>query len=221
MHKNPQPDPDRIQGNTPMPSHRRSVQIIMIALIPWLAASIASADLWAHPNAQRTEAPHVHGLAHLTVATEDDLVHVELICPAASLVGFERAPRSDEERATIALAKSNLLAGDAMIRFNTDARCRMASAAFETGFDDAPASGSEHTHSHSHQQGHDASDQHADVVVTYQFICDQPDQLGSAALGLFAGFPAVERILVSYVTAEGQGRAELTPRQAVVNFVPF
>lgn len=170
---------------------------------------------------QRKHGAHVHGIAHMSIAAEGPRILVELTSPAASLIGFERAPRTDDERATLALAKENLMAGDAMIRFNTEAACRLENAEIDAAFAEAGHGHSHgHTHDHTHDNGTD-DDAHADFHVSYSFECDRPDDLGSAALGLFAGFPALERVLVQYVTDEGQGGAELTPRQPVMSFIPF
>jgi hypothetical protein len=136
------------------------------------------------------------------------------VSPAASLIGFEHQPRTDGERETLNMAEANLQAGDAMIRFNTEAVCRLDSVAIES----ALAQGHAHDDGHGHGDGDDG---HADLHATYTFICERPDALGSAALGLFAGFPALERVLVHYVTADGQGGAELTPANPVVRFVPL
>ena len=184
-----------------------SIARILIAL----GAASAQAE-GAGPGQQGA---HVHGIGHLNVAAEGSSVVVELIAAAAGLIGFERAPRSDAERETFNLAKENLMAGDAMIRFNTEAGCRLETAEVDADFAQAGQA-------HAHDQGsHDGGDAHGDFHVSYRFECERPDELGSAALGLFAGFPALERVLVHYVTAEGQGGAELTPRQAVMSFVPL
>ncbi|MFB1485788.1 MULTISPECIES: DUF2796 domain-containing protein [unclassified Thiocapsa] len=193
--------------------------VSLTAIIMCLAVASASAE----DTEQRRQGAHVHGIAHMTLAADGDKVLIELTSPAASLIGFERAPRTDEERATLALAKENLMAGDAMIRLNTEAGCRLETAEIDAELADAgQGSGAKHAHTHDHD--HDADqgeDGHADFVVRYSFACDRPDALGSAALGLFSGFPALERVLFQYVTAEGQGGAELTPRAPVVTFVPL
>lgn len=195
-------------------------RIRMIALA--LGATMTGLDVSgvrAEDAGQRHQGAHVHGIAHMTLAAEGPKVLVELTSPAASLIGFEHVPRTDEERATLALAKENLMAGDAMIRLNIEARCRLEAAEIDAGFADSEPS--EHG-AHAHDQGTDhGEDGHADFHVVYTFACDRPDELGSAALGLFSGFPALERVLFQYVTAEGQGGAELTPRAPVVLFVPL
>lgn len=198
---------------------RTTYAVSLAAITMCLAVASASAE----DTGQRRQGAHVHGIAHMTLAAEGDKVLIELTSPAASLIGFERAPRTDEERATLALAKENLNAGDAMIRLNIEAGCRLETAEIDAEFADA-GQGSAAKHAHTHDHDHDADhgeDGHADFVVRYSFVCDRPDALGSAALGLFSGFPALERVLFQYVTAEGQGGAELTPRAPVVTFVPL
>jgi hypothetical protein len=180
---------------------------------------LAVASVPAEDTEQRRQGAHVHGMAHMTLAAEGNKVLIELTSPAASLIGFERAPRTDDERSTLALAKENLEAGDAMIRLNIEAGCRLETAEIDAGFADS-GQGHEAKHEHDHDADQDA-DGHADFVVHYSFVCNRPEALGSAALGLFSGFPALERVLLQYVTAEGQGGAELTPRAPVVTFVPL
>ncbi|SDX19062.1 DUF2796 domain-containing protein [Thiocapsa roseopersicina] len=180
---------------------------------------LAVATVPAEDTEQRRQSAHVHGMAHMTLAAEGNKVLIELTSPAASLIGFERAPRTDDERATLALATENLEAGDAMIRLNIEAGCRLETAEIDAGFADS-GQGREAKHAHDHDADQGA-DGHADFVVHYSFVCDRPEALGSAALGLFSGFPALERVLFQYVTAEGQGGAELTPRAPVVTFVPL
>ncbi|UHD17482.1 DUF2796 domain-containing protein [Thiocapsa bogorovii] len=182
----------------------RTHAVAFAAITMCLAVSSAQADDTGH----RRQGAHVHGIAHMTLAAEGDKVLIELTSPAASLIGFERAPQTDEERATLALAKENLEAGDAMIRLNLEAACRLETAEIDAAFAEPG-------------QSRAAEHAHADFVVRYSFVCDRPEALGSAALGLFSGFPALERVLFQYVTAEGQGGAELTPRAPVVTFVPL
>ncbi len=175
-----------------------------------LIGLIGSAAALAEDSGPRQSGAHVHGIAHLTIAIEGTRVLAELSSPAATLIGFERPPRTEEERETFAMAKENLMAGDAMIRLNTAAGCRLESADVEAEWAEA---------GHGHDP--DGDDGHADFEVSYRFDCDRPAEISSAALGLFAGFPALERVLVQYVIESGQGGAELTPGQPVVSFVPF
>lgn len=184
--------------------------LLASGLAPWLclaSASFAAADTAHH------HAPHVHGVARMTLAAEGHEVLVELQSPAADLVGFERPPRSGEEHERVRLARSNLLAGDAMVRFNTEADCRLLDAEVDSDLERAGQGAP--------SDGTPAASGHADYRAAYRFECARPARLESAALGIFAGFPALERVLVEYVTPEGQGAAELTPAQPVVSLVPL
>ena len=84
-----------------------------------------------------------------------------------------------------------------MLRFDTRADCRLVDTRLETAL---PA---------------------ADIRAHYRFHCGRPAELGSAALGLFAGFPAVVRVFVRYRIPAGRGSAELTPAEPVANLVPL
>ncbi|TCT23912.1 ZrgA family zinc uptake protein [Thiobaca trueperi] len=167
-----------------------------------LVMSLAIIGLAGVATAGDTKPPKhgapVPGVAHLSVIAEGAEVRVDLASPAATLVGFARSPKTDAERETLNLAKANLNAGDAMIRFNTQAGCRPVEASVKADFGKP-----------------------AEIRASYRFSCDQPDRLDSAALGLFMGFPALRRVLVRYTTKDGQGGAELTPVNAVVTFVPL
>jgi hypothetical protein len=182
-----------------------------LAFVPIIA--LLSSALAAETAAQPAKVAHVHGTAHLRLVTNDKGVTASFIGPAGTLIGFERKPGSEEERATLALAIENLKAGDGMIRLNTAANCHLLSADV-----DVPLGGSPHR---AEREPSGDNERHVDMKADYRFACDRSDQLDSAGLGFFAGFPFLQRVLVEYETKEGRGAAELTPGNPVVNFVPF
>lgn len=173
--------------------------------------STASAATREH----REQGAPVQGVANLTLTMKGPEIQVELVSPAATLVGFEHAPRSQGEREALGLARENLKAGDAMIRFNTNAACRLIQTKVESDLPVGPDTAVQPP-----SPNHDAHAQ-ANISARYRFQCDHPRALESAALGLFVGFPALERVLVHYATGEGEGAAELTKGNPVVSFVPF
>lgn len=180
----------------------RTTEIVcrMSASLLALAVGVAAAQ----GEGQRGRGSRL-GVAELTLTAAGSEVLVKFVGPAASLVGFEHAPGTDDERATLRLATDNLKTGDGMIRLNTQARCRLASAEVDTGF----------------ARNRQKADGHAEMSASYRFTCDQPDRLDSAAVGLFVGFPALERVLVRYELPDGKGAAELTRNRPVVSFVPL
>ena len=150
---------------------------------------------------------HAHGVGRLSVVAEGPDVAVELAIPVFSALGFERRPETESERELLRLATENLNTGDGLVRFNTQAGCQLEASDVNTGFgmDAVPAS----------------SEAHRDMFASYRFVCARPDRLRSAAVGLFVGFPALERVHVEYVLQEGRGVAELARNRPVVSFVPL
>lgn len=140
--------------------------------------------------------------ATLRFEADGPRVRVDLRGPAAGLVGFEHAPRTAEQRETLALAARNLKTGDGLVRFNTQAGCRLEEARVDS--DPAPKGKSP-----------------GELGARYLFHCDRPEALGSAALGLFAGFPALARAHVHYQLAGAAGEAVSTPANPVVSFIPL
>lgn len=153
------------------------------------------------------QADQVHGVAEVGISVDGSDVAVKLTAPAVTLIGFERAPRTSDERQTLRLAAENLKTGNALFRFNTEAGCWLA----EVDVDADPG--------RTRKGG--AADGHPAMGARYRFSCDRPSALASAAVGLFVGFPALERVLVRYSTPAGRGGAELTPRNPVVSFIPL
>jgi hypothetical protein len=145
------------------------------------------------------------GVAEVSISAEGAQLLVDLAAPAMSLFGFEHVPRTDAERRTFELAVDNLRAGDGLVRFNARAGCRLASADIEAEI--------------ARQDSHGGA--RRETVAHYRFVCDHPDQINSAAVGLFIGFPALERVLVRYRMKDGRGAAELTRSRPVVTFVPL
>lgn len=142
------------------------------------------------------------GTATLSIKGMGPEVQVELSGPAGSLVGFEHAARTDEERETLALAGENLKTGDALVRFNTQAACLLEQVTIDA--DPAP-------------KGKEA----ADLGASYRFHCDRPQSLTSAALGVFMGFPVLARVHVRYELSGVRGETLATPDNPVISFVPL
>lgn len=141
------------------------------------------------------------GTANLSIRAEGGTVLVEFSAPALTMVGFTDAPENPTQREDLKLAAENLKKGDALVRFNPEALCSLEWTKVDA--DPRLRKGA------------------ALLGASYRFGCALPGSLRSAALGLFIGFPALERVHVQYATAEGRGAAVLTPGNPVVRFVPL
>jgi len=136
-----------------------------------------------------THAAHVHGVGHLAIAIDSDgQLQAELVAPGDSVFGFEHAPQTADDRATVEQARARLLDGDATLWFNREAGCVLQSADMD---------GDE--------------DSYRDVKVTYRFACSRPARLERVETGIFDGFERFEEIETVFLSPSGQEGFELTP----------
>lgn len=80
--------------------------IFTLFAIIWFFAPVITvpAVLAEHP----AHGAHEHGVAHLNVAIEGDNLYIELISPAANIVGFEHHPRTEKQKTAVREAVKKL-----------------------------------------------------------------------------------------------------------------
>lgn len=165
---------------------------------PILAAAAASLALsTAHGHGKA----HQHGVVGVMLTLEGQALTLQLDAPLQDLVGFERAPRTAAEKATVAAALTQLEPGGALWQPTAEAGCALASTRV-----DSPVL----------QQQKTAADGHADLEAVYEFRCEQPDRLTGVAHTLFKAFPRIKRIDFQYALPSGQGKAQLRSPQALL-----
>lgn len=141
------------------------------------------------------------GTADLVIRIQGPRVEVRLSAAAQTLIGFTGAPADATQRDELKTAAENLKRGDALIRFNPQASCVLERARVEA--DPRERRGG------------------AAMGADYRFHCDFPQALGSAAVALFMGFTALERVHVHYGGDAGAGAAVLTRTNPVFTLVPL
>lgn len=154
--------------------------------------------------------PHEHGVARLDVAVDAGRVSFSLETPLDNLLGFERAPRTDAERAKADDAVARLRDAARLFRIDSAAGCTLAkvdlvSAALGLGRGPAPAAA--------------AKEGHADLDGQFDFQCTAGARAGFVELGLFDAFPALKRIELQLVTPKGQMKVTLRRPQSRVALV--
>lgn len=160
-----------------------------LALVPCLALCLAL------PPARAGKA-HEHGVARLDVAVEPARLSFLLELPLDALVGFEREPRSDAERAAVDAALAKLRAPGPLFGIDTAAGCtpgrvQLQSPALGLGGDAAPKDG------------------HADLEASIDFSCRDAQKAGFVEVRLFDAFPRLQRVEVQAATRRGQLKATL------------
>lgn len=172
------------------------------SLLPALAALLlATAGPAAHAGK-----PHEHGALKMDVALDGAELGIRLEMPLDSLVGFERAPRTDAERRAAVAALARLRDGAALFKADAAARCTLASATVKAPVLEQPAAA--------------AADGHADLDAEYVFRCEQPARLAQLEVLLFEAFGRVERIEVQAVLPKGQRKAVLRRNARTLKLAP-
>jgi hypothetical protein len=169
--------------------------------LAWLALLGLSMSLAASAQGR----PHVHGAAELDIVIEATQITVQLQTPLDSLLGFERAPRTDAERQSASQAVATLRAADRLFMFTQAAGCKSASVELSSA---ALALG--------HPDPSEALAEHADLDGNYVFQCANTARLTEVDVALFGAFARLNNIKVEVATARGQFKRELTrPAQRV------
>lgn len=147
---------------------------------------------------------HEHGTGRLDVSIDGGRVTLGLELPLDVLVGFERAPRNDKERA--ALERANRLLNDGANLFapSPAAECKLKSGNAVVPFIEAGKTPS-------------ASD-HADVDADYVFDCEKPSALVGLDTSLFKQLPRLYRLEFQRSGPRGQGGGRMTPKQPVIRW---
>jgi hypothetical protein len=121
-------------------------------LLPLLMLAAASAS--------HAHAPHAHGVGELDLALEAGSVSLSLRLPGDTVVGFERAPADDDERAAVEAARAMLHEGRWLVLVDAQA-CRSLLADVRapgagTGGDAGQGKAHPSPHQHALHHGHGA-----------------------------------------------------------------
>ncbi len=198
--------------------------LLLGAAVGWWTCVWAQAGEHAHHGA------HVHGIAHLNVALEGKNLYMEFVSPAANIVGFEHAPKTQAERDAVEAARNTLKNAEAVFKLPPAAGARLVDADVastaerdehhdgEHAHDDEKhhdeAAGKDHAH---HDADEHKGETHSDFKAVYRFSCQNPDKLDTIEVRLFEQFPGIEEIDVQILTETKQTAVELTARNPKFN----
>lgn len=163
----------------------------------------------APAKAKPATAAHTHGRAKLRVAAEGNLLTLEFESPLENLVGFEHAPRNDQQKAALQGMADALRKADAHFVPAAAARCAQQSVKLESALLDAMAqpTAAKGKPAAGQLAGHDG---HAEIEATIVFRCEEPAQLRALEVKLFDRFPGVKRLDAQVVSAQGQKSVPLS-----------
>lgn len=186
--------------------------------------------------AERQHGTHVHGEVRLNIAQSGERLDIEMHSPAMSLVGFEHAPSTSEQRDHLARTLEQLEQAETFITIPEAAGCQLQGASVERIAQGEPHHEGADQHSHEHEENAEAHHEHADhhdhehkeetstsqegeshhseIQATYRFQCRHPDQLNQMTISLASRYPAVETISVQLVTGTTQRAFTLSGTKA-------
>lgn len=140
---------------------------------------------------------HVHGVASLQIAIEGHQVDLLFHSPADNLAGFEHAPENEEQKQRVEEVVTwlhqtpliNTVAGDCTI-------------------DEVTVEHQLEADEHSHHSGDHGGHEHSEFDVSQRLTCKTaPQRVVSSPLQ--ARFPAIEQLVVDWVSEHGQGQTRL------------
>ncbi len=161
-----------------------------------------------------TAGAHEHGIARLGLAVDGTRLTVDLELPAESVFGFERAPRSAQERATAAEALGRLRTGGArLVAFPDGASCALDSAEVQApeGVEGDHADEDHQPHEDvGHEHEEDEGYQHTEVRLLASLTCSR-EPLGPASLRFADILPGVVQVDLTVFTEAGDAAGRVAP----------
>jgi hypothetical protein len=177
---------------------RRWHQAAANAAWAWPAAV---ALLGTTPSALAQQSTHVHGTVRVDVAMDASTLSLQLEAPLDSLLGFERAPRTDAERRALESLRGQLEQTTALFGFDAGAGCVAEAANVRSAALDATPK----------------FDEHSDVQASYLLRCRQPGVLKVIDLnGLMTTFARIQRVEVQVAGPGGQLRQQMKRPQSML-----
>jgi hypothetical protein len=162
-------------------------------------AATALATMVLGPNSlqasERQLDSHEHGVSTLKLAQENETVLFELEAPGNDIVGFEHAPKNDDQQAAVKRALSQFEKPEAIFVLSAEAQCVASNqhAEFETGED------------------------HAGFHITWTMTCKNPSKLQWMTTSFFNIFERAEEIEIEAIGNAGQAAIEFEKGQSRVN----
>ncbi len=158
---------------------------------------------------------HVHGMAELKVAIDGARLEIDLESPLENLLGFEHAPRTEQQRAAVRAMATRLRQAQTLFVPTPAAQCRLMAVRLESAalpaalLGEAPPKASE--------VAKDA-DGHADLDASFTFQCAAPASLKGMEVALMKAFSGLRRLSVSLAGPKGQSATVLTPGKRTVSW---
>lgn len=166
----------------------------------------------------RSADTHSHGDAELAVVLEKSVVTIELDSPIYNILGFEHAPETEGQKTTLKQAEQQLGRGEALFTFNDQAKCTSLSKAMTVNLFETDTHEENQGH-HEDENTHD-EDTHEDVVLVYEFKCQNTAKLSNVTINLFEFFKELSEVDVTFLGPATQKQVTLNRNQRQLDIAP-
>jgi len=170
----------------------------------------------SHAMSAGAQHAHVHGLGKLDAVVEGNSLTVRLEVPLDSLVGFERSPRTERERAAVRDMANTLRTGSDLVP-SAGAHCNLKGVTLTSAVLPGELLDSQGIAATAADAG-EGDDGHAELVAAYVFSCADPAQLRALEVRLFDSFKALKRLDTQVVTERTQAGGRLDSRARVLRW---
>lgn len=177
--------------------NQKAYQLIHFIFLSVVVTWVLCHKVWADED-HHQHGSHVHGEAVLNIVLEKRELMLEIESPSMNILGFEHAPKTDEQKAALEKAEIILRDNAQVIKFEGGA-CTSDSTEIEVpDFD--------HADKNSHSEFH----------IHYVFHCSDAENLNSITVKLFEYFPGFQKIDVQWIFNAKQGSTVLTRSQPAI-----
>jgi len=152
--------------------------------------------------------PHTHGQADLTIIIENEIVNIQLIAPAESLVGFEHSANTEKELRLLSKIKKRLSFPEKVIHLQGGG-CLINEINIDTS-DLTPDTHKPYDNSSALSKKTKRRSDHAEITAQYIFHCKEVSQLTSASVDLFQNFNGIAHINAMWVSTKEQASRSLS-----------
>lgn len=161
----------------------------------------------------RSAGTHTHGGSEIGLVLDGKKVIAEFDTPLYNILGFEHAPDTQAQKRQVTKAEETLMLGGDLFSFNRRAGCRFIAPETAIALFPTLSTDDEHAHEDGHDEethDHDEDETHKDLILHYEFICENPDKLENVSINLFEFFDELSDINVTYLGPSTQKQFSLT-----------
>lgn len=163
-----------------------------------LQAAAKDHDHHHHKHHGHSQKAHSHGEGQLKLAVEGKNLHIEIEIPAHDILGFEHAPKTDEQKAAIKQAAALFSDSTKVFEFSPAAKC-------------APQGQPQVTSAIT-----DSKEGHNEFSAKYVFSCEDTSKLTQLKILIFSRFTSLHKLKASAATEQQQTSQDLSPKNSVL-----